>query len=331
MPQGEENDPYRTERLVPGRCQVLALDGGGIKGLFSASMLAAFESDKKISITEHFDLIAGTSTGGIIALALASGMRATQVVEFYEQMGPRIFRQTPVLTWLKQWVYRKYSQDHFRGALIQVLGKDQTLADLKKRVVIPSFNLGKGEVYIFKTPHHHRLERDGATPLWQVALATSAAPTYFPASTYVSGIRHIDGGVWANNPSLVAVLEASSMLGVPFKDIHVLNMGTTTALVKRSKRLNWGGRLQWAPSAAGVIMGAQSQAVYGQLLHLLPRANVTRLDVQVSDGLFQLDRAHYQDLKAEAAHASRKSGPEIEKFLAHRAQPYEPFNRGGRP
>ena len=324
-----KNNPYSSERIVPGRCQILALDGGGIKGLFSAAMLAEFEEDTGTRITDHFDLIAGTSTGGIIALALASGMRPGEVVRFYEEMGPSIFRKH-LLTGLQRWFTHKYSQPPLKKALIKVFGEHQSLADLKKRVVVPSFNLSKGEVYIFKTPHHPRLMRDGRTPLWKVALATSAAPTFFPVSTHVQGIRHIDGGVWANNPSLVAVLEARSMLGVSYEDIHILNIGTTTPLVERPRRLNKGGLLIWAPTAAGVIMEAQSKAVHGQLLHLLPRENVTRFDAPVPDKVFQLDRAHYGDLKAEAAHASRKLCPQMSKFLEHRAALYEPFNGGER-
>ncbi len=78
---------------IPKRFQILSLDGGGIKGLFSAAVLASIEEDLGIRITDHFDLVTGTSTGGIIALGLGIGLRPREIVEFYVREGPRIFKK----------------------------------------------------------------------------------------------------------------------------------------------------------------------------------------------------------------------------------------------
>ena len=121
--------------------QILSLDGGGIKGLFSAAVLAAIEEDLTTNVVDHFDLITGTSTGGIIALGLASGMRPREIVEFYLSKGPRIFGKAWGLRWLQHWLRRKYSQTPLREAL-QSCFKDKRIADCTKRVVIPSYNLG---------------------------------------------------------------------------------------------------------------------------------------------------------------------------------------------
>ena len=153
--------------------QILSLDGGGIKGLFSAAVLAALEEDMGISITDHFDLITGTSTGGIIAIGLAIGMKPREIVSFYVKDGPRIFSPS----WWKR-IRHLWSAKHanapLRNALQNVLG-DKRLGDCTKRLVVPSFNLDKNEVYLFKTPHHKRLKRDWRVPLWKVAMATTAA------------------------------------------------------------------------------------------------------------------------------------------------------------
>ena len=79
---------------------------------------------------------------------------------------------------------------------------------------MPSYNVGDDDVYIFRTPHAERLRRDYRVPAWKVALATSAAPTYFPACREVDQLRLIDGGVWANNPAMVGIIEAVGTLGV---------------------------------------------------------------------------------------------------------------------
>ncbi len=223
---------------------------------------------------------------------------------------------------------RKYSQDPLKEALIRILGADKLLVDSQKRLVIPSYNLARDEVYIFKTPHHPRLTRDWRVPAWQVALATSAAPTYFPASKHVGSVRHIDGGVWANNPTMVGILEAHSMLGISLDNIKVLNIGTTTPLINRRRFLDWGGRVQWAKYAPDVIMRAQSHGIYAQAQHLLKRENVERLDVSVPPGQFGLDKARADELIAEAEHESRLFSPTFKnKFLGYQAAVYKPYKQ----
>lgn len=230
----------REEASEAGNCardgdqpfQILALDGGGIKGLFSAAVLAAIENDLKINITDHFDLIAGTSTGGIIALGLGLGMRPSEIVHFYMQEGPSIFGNRFGWRGLLQWVCRKFPQRRLQTAVQRCFG-EKRLADSGKRLVIPSWNLDEEDVYLFKTPHHERLRRDYKVPIWQVAMSTASAPTYFPAYQGIDHMRLIDGGVWANNPTMVAVIEAYSMLGVSLEAMRVLSLGTSDEVVMR--------------------------------------------------------------------------------------------------
>ncbi len=310
------------------RFQILSLDGGGIKGLFSAAVLAAIEDDLNVNVTEYFDLIVGTSTGGIVALGLGLGLQPKELVAFYKEKGPEVFRNPMRVKSLLHWVRRKFPQTALREALqSQEVFGDKKLGDSKKRLVIPSYNLGEDDVYLFKTPHHERLKRDWKVPAWQVALATSAAPTYFKTSHYVDHVRHIDGGIWANNPTMVGIIEAVSVLGVSLDQIHVLSLGTSDDVVNRPKSLDNGGKLAWANHAVGLVMRGQSLGVYKQALHLLGNEKVTRLDPKVPDGLFPLDRAGCkQDLMAKAAHESRIIMPKIEEhFMAHTATPYMPY------
>ncbi|MDZ7801871.1 MAG: CBASS cGAMP-activated phospholipase [Trueperaceae bacterium] len=304
---------------------VLALDGGGFKGLFSAAVLAALEEDVQTRLTDHFDLIAGTSTGGIIALALGNGMRPRELVDFFVEEGPRIFenggRRTKTV---RHCLRAKYDQGNLRRALGIALG-NALLGDSDKRLVVPAFNLDNDQVYLFKTPHHPTLRRDWHVPMWQVGLATSAAPTYFPASTHVDGIRHVDGGLWANNPILVGLAEAVAFCGAPLDRIRILTVGTTTPVGHRPSSLDAGGRLRWAGHATDLIMKAQSQSATEIARHLLPTGAILRLDPVVRDNEFELDSVSTKKLIARGRLESRPLMREAADLFKHKAESYEPI------
>ncbi len=307
------------------RFQILSLDGGGIKGLFSASVLAKLEDDLGVSIVDHFDLIVGTSTGGLIALGLGMGMRPHELVRFYVESGPKIFQHSFGLRSFTHWIYRKFPQAPLRDAF-QGCFKDKRLADCTTRLVIPSYNLGDDDVYLFKTPHHERLKRDYKVPLWKVGLATTAAPTYFSSFQELDSLRLIDGGVWANNPTLVGIAEAVSLLRVPIQNISVLSMGTSDPVRYRRRSLDWSGRLAWAENAVDIVMRGQSLGIHKQAVHLLGDDKVIRIDPRVPEGLFALDRLTIDSLLSKAAHESRIFSPTFEQmFLSHKASRYEPL------
>jgi uncharacterized protein len=314
--------------LPPGNFQILSLDGGGIRGLFSAAVLAALEKDLCIKVEEHFDLIAGTSTGGIIALGLACGLRPAEIVEFYVQHGPSIFDNAGwkgPLRVLQRVVMTPYRPEPLELALKQVFG-DRTLADCHKRLVIPATNLEESDVYLFKTPHHERLKRDWRVPLWQVARSTSAAPTYFRASTHVGNARLIDGGVWCNNPTAIAIAEAVSMLDVPLQAIKVFSLGTTTAKPRRSRFLDAGGMFFWALPVADLLMSLQVTSAHAQAMHLVGSDNIHRLNPETPVNTFTLDKVDIERLTAWASTQSRHLIPVFERmFKAHRAATYTPL------
>ena len=312
------------------RYQVLSLDGGGIKGMFSASVLAAIEEDLGTNVQDHFDLIAGTSTGGIIAIALGLGMRPREIVEFYLNEGPKIFHRGWGVSGLLHWLKSKYSAEPLEAALKRCF-KEKRFGDSTKRLVIPSYNIGEDDVYIFRTPHHDRLARDYRVPAWKVARATSAAPTYFPCTREVDSLRLIDGGVWANNPAMVAVTEAVGTLGVSLSDIYVFSIGTSDSVSHRKCRLNRGGKIAWGRDGAAidVIMRGQSIGVNNQVRFLLGDDHVERVDPRVANGEFSLDGVmKTDDLIAKAAHYSRIFMPTFrERFANHMAPGFTPLHR----
>ena len=164
------------------RFQILSLDGGGSKAIFSAAVLARLEEDLGCCITDHFDLIVGTSAGGIIALGLGHGLRPKEIVEFFLDEIRTVFPGPRWLHGLRRFVRSKYDGEGLRSALRRRFG-ESLLGESQVPLVIPAYDLGENDVHLFKTPHHPRLTRDWQVPKWEVAAATCAAPTYFPRAS----------------------------------------------------------------------------------------------------------------------------------------------------
>lgn len=302
----------------PDRYQILSLDGGGIKGLFAAAILAQLEEDLATTVADHFDLIVGTSAGGIIALGLGAGRRPREMVEFFARDGQSIFGNPLGWRTLRRYWKRKYSHEALKAALQRYLG-DRRLADSKKALVVPSYNLDRDDVYLFKTPHHPRLVRDGKQPMWRVGLATSAAPTYFPACCEVDHIRLIDGGIWANNPAMVGVVEAVSMFNIPLDAISVLSISTTTPAIERGASLSGGGLWQWKSAAIDVALRGQSRGVQAQVQHLIGLERAIRLDAVVADRVFDITSCPRSGCSAkppaQAVHSPQHSPPNSRSTL----------------
>lgn len=292
---------------------MLCIDGGGVKGVFPASFLSAVEELLGRSVADYFDLIVGTSTGGIIALGLGLGLSASNLLRFYEERGPAIFNGNGGVRQLRHFFRAKYNPEPLREALSDAFGS-RRLGESRKRLVIPSFNVETGEVHVWKTAHHPRLERDYAHSALEVALSTGAAPTYFPTYKAQCGIPLIDGGVWANNPVAIATVEAIGVLGWQASDLRILSLGCTTTPFE----IDWGrkhslGKLGWARKIADLFMTAQSVSATGMTQHLLPdRNNLVRISPVVGKNRFQLDRvSEIPSLKGIGASEARKALPRL--------------------
>jgi uncharacterized protein len=198
-------------RITQKPFKILSIDGGGVKGLFSAAVLSEIEKKLDHPISDYFDMICGTSTGGIIALALAQKTPAEQIVEFYKTDGPKIFpfkNPESILKMVKQgFIKGNYSNQPLKTALDSIFGTAE-MKDSQNLLCIPSFNLTTGKPCIFKFPHKEGgFYRDKHLKMVDVALATSAAPTYLPIHK-IGNEQFIDGGIWANNPALCGLTEA---------------------------------------------------------------------------------------------------------------------------
>ena len=273
--------PRRRERLEWESDQpfrILSMDGGGIRGIFTATVLAELE-EKYLSggsVADYFDLVVGTSTGGIIALGLAAGMTSSQLAELYMTRGGEIFPpRGRLIRGLVQLVSTGYRRKPLDTILSDVLG-DLKLRDSRSRLCIPSLDGKYGDVYVFKTPHHPDYRKDGAELMSKVAAATSAAPTYF--KPVEDGYIFADGGVWANNPIMVGLVEALSAFKTTPDDIQILSIGCGEEPYRISWLQRWfGGKLTWA-NIIFASMHFQSMNALGQAGLLIGRDKIIRLD-----------------------------------------------------
>jgi hypothetical protein len=309
--------------------RILSIDGGGIKGVFPASFLATIEEELSLPIGKYFDLIVGTSTGGIIAIGLGLGFRASELLDFYMNLGPDVFAGNRILKLLRSVGIAKYNPQPLQEKLIKKFG-DRKIGESKTRLVIPSMNLTTLEVHIYKTSHHERLMKDYKRPVVEAAMATAAAPTYFPSYKSAQGIPFIDGGLWANNPMAVAAVEAVTILGWEAKDVRMLSIGCTQAPpgVHWAQRFSL-GLLYWGFKAKDAFMGGQASGALGMAQHLLGKENVFRINPVVPSRRYALDSVkELETLRGLGYDQARHSISELMPiFFTEPAEPFVPFHR----
>lgn len=213
------------------RFQILSLSGGGFLGLYTVTVIAELEKELGHPIARCFDLIAGTSVGGIIALGLSKEIPATEIKSAFERHGPLIFSSRPAPSGALASMFDlarfaakpKYDGKQLRKTVEEIVGPKALIRDLSHRTIIPTVNVTKGQVQVFKTSHHPSFSRDLKLRLVDVAMATSAAPTYFPLAE-IDDSLFVDGGLYANAPDLIALHEAQHFLEVDLEDVHILSI-----------------------------------------------------------------------------------------------------------
>jgi uncharacterized protein len=214
--------------------KVLAIDGGGIKGLYSSTILEHLEEKYNCNLSDYFDLICGTSTGGLIALALSLNIPAKDISAMYINKGSTIFPRRGI--WRQLFWKGKYSDEPLKKVLYEIFG-DRKISESKTLLCIPTYSITDARPWVFKYDHKEgQLKRDNKAKYVDVALATSAAPTYFPVTeiTYFDSKQFIDGGVWANNPTFVGVLEALTYFVGDNKEYNSLMVLSISTLSKSS-------------------------------------------------------------------------------------------------
>jgi patatin-like phospholipase/acyl hydrolase len=286
---------------------VLCVDGGGIRGVIPAMVLADLEERTGKHTAELFDLIAGTSTGGIIALALTvpgedgkPRWTANDLVGLYLTEGPRIFHHSigRMLETGLGLLDEKYDAKPLDEALKTYLG-DAMISEALTDVLVPSYDLEHRMPFFFKTDRaKEKPEHDWA--MHEAARATAAAPTYFePEKLTAEGLTFAlcDGGVFAANPAMCAYAEARRRH--PRADIRLVSLGTgqLTRPLHYDQVKGW-GLIEWARPLFDVVFDGVSDATDYELTQLLPASDYTRFQVELVGASDSLDNANEQNLEA---------------------------------
>jgi uncharacterized protein len=321
-----------------GDFRILSIDGGGIRGIFPLAFLAALEDRflRGESIANYFDLICGTSTGGIIALGLSKGLRASQILNLYVTRGGDIF---PDYNRIEKKIrgFLGYFFNRCRtGALYSLI--DEILSDTrlyqgKVRLCVPSAETRNFEPFIFKTPHHPDYVLDYRYEMAFVAKTTSAAPAHFRPVDVGDGYEFIDGGVWANNPCMIGVADALACFDIRREQIRVLSIGCGRSKYEMTwARRNLGGFLTWA-SLMFETMHIQSQNVIGQSRLICGGDRVMRIDPFFQTEIPLWDWAKSKrDLPRIGDEFAEALGEVVEtQFLGMPAIPYIPHYTAERP
>ena len=277
---------------------VLALDGGGARGIYSAQILACIEQLNGAPVREHFDLIAGTSTGAIIAGAAAVGIPMARVVELFEDELPRIFRKRRLGSFH---IRSKYSRRPLEQ-VVQSCVSGLTLGEVSTPLMILGSDISTGGVHVFKSRYLKDLGepyvRDANVILSDAILASCAAPTFFdPVS--VGDFLLADGGLWGNNPSIMALTESVSKFGRSVEQVRILSIGTGHSVNLYSQNRLWGLITGWGrEKLVSYVLRLQSDAS-ANMAKLLLADRYLRIDPEIE--AWDLDDIqHLDNLKALA-------------------------------
>lgn len=259
--------------------RVLALDGGGVRGILGAAALAHLEQHIRQPLHERFDLVVGTSTGAILAAAVAMGIPMQKVQQAYQDAAPLIFGRPAICRGL--WG-PKYSNRELQSWLRQFFG-EAVLNDAKIPICITSYDVTTGTVRVWKDDHASGLHGGNTTLLHEAVLSSASAPTFFPAVQVGGEGAFVDGGIWGNNPAMVGLVEAQHYMGASVATTKVVSIGTG----RRKRWLTYQGVarrgvLGWGTELVEVVFSAQSSAVDAQMKLLLPNA-YCRIDTDLPD------------------------------------------------
>ena len=304
--------------------RILSLDGGGIRGAFGTALIAGYEEKLGRPIADYFDLVAGTSTGAIIAASLASGLPAQKIVDFYNEKGPQIFspREPHVPKGWVKWFYPFTKKivskrmgvnfDNFfrarfcpfvlNDAFTSAFG-DLTIGEVRgARLIVPTVDLSNGRTHVFRTPHLPDETTDADVKVKDVLIAATAAPTYFPHKTMPDGNAYADGGLYAVNPAMIAFAEAMKIKQFCTRetcdprydtaDIHIVSIGTGNSKFSLVPPGAEAGQLYWASRVADVMGYSQTDGLESPLQFVLGD-RYKRINFDLPDATWTLDAIEY--------------------------------------
>ena len=286
--------------------RILSIDGGGVRGLIPGVVLCEIEKRLGKPLTDHFDLIAGTSAGGQIALALTRSAKdgsafwtAAGIDELYARSFEVIFpfKKSSKVDVLRGVTHEKYSADGFESVLDELFG-DSLLSDARVETLIPAYEVEQGIPHFFTRAAAKENPQDDHEMRF-VARSTSSAPTFFEPKQHPAKDRaFIDGAVFANNPAMCAYAHAQS-LGFDEDDMTIVSLGTGSISrdIRYEEAKDW-GLVNWARPLFDITSQASNLSIDWQLSHILPKSHYFRIAPTFKDGRSAIDDARPENMAA---------------------------------
>lgn len=300
--------------------RVLSIDGGGIRGLIPALVLCELEARAKRPVAELFDLVVGTSTGGILACALTrpGAWPADRLVDLYRTEGPKIFHRSlgQKIRSGQGLLEEKHDARALEAALATYLG-DGRLSDAAVRTLVTAYDLEARHPHFFKS---WRADLDA--PLALVGRATAAAPTYFEPVAY-EGMSLVDGGVFATNPSMCAYAEVVRLTGERPEFVLSLGTGRLMRPIHHEDAVRW-GLVQWVRPVIDVVFDGVGDTVEYQLGRLMPDDGVVRLQADLrmaSDALDDASPRNLELLERQALDLVAQRSDALDRAVARLTRP----------
>lgn len=306
--------------------KILSIDGGGIRGVYSAHVLKCIEERLEVSLFDVFDMIAGTSTGSIIAAGIASQEPASSIVEFYKKHGFEIFppkwyarlceTAKKYLSMCESMCRSPYDFHHLERALINVF-QDKRLGDIDKPLLIPSTDITNGCVHVLKSAYSNDFTRDKNVLVKDAVLASCSAPMFFDPHK-LDHYLLADGGLWANNPALAAMIDAQKRLNIHQDDIRILSIGTghSRKMFGSNPSRKWGFLNGWRKKEfIEFILSLQSQSALNYLKLMLRSEQIMRIDFDSDTSLPLDDASQIDNLIAKADHDFTHESKRIMEFI----------------
>jgi predicted acylesterase/phospholipase RssA len=314
---------------------ILTIDGGGIRGLLPAMLLQQVEIRLNATLRKRFSMIAGTSTGGILACGLYAGVYTGKLVDLYDERGPAIFQRSLLrsfLTGFGLWAPR-YSAASLERELLQVLGPRLLGTLSPTELLVPTYcvrlptcedtdgdGVVEGRATLFFKSWEARTDPALNFMLRDVARATSAAPVYFPAAE-IRNLKGepflcVDGGTYANNPAMDAAADARRLW--PDDELVVISLGTGSLIKAVPGSGNWGAA-QWLPRISNVFIDGAADVVSYQMTHVAkldPRVTFLRCETAITGASEQLDATGPADMAQLRLLAGRYVNAHLPRVLA---------------
>ena len=302
---------------------ILSIDGGGIRGVYPAHILHCIEERLQIILNASFDMIAGTSTGSIIAAGIATGIPSAEFVNLYKSHGAEIFKRKKFffpgkkLKSMCQPMFGSMYDSQYLEKILSEVFRNLPLGEIKKPLLLPATDIANGCVHVLKSGYSKDFTRDQNVLVKDAVLASCSAPIYFDPHK-LDHYLLADGGLWANNPSLAAVIDAQRRLGISQSNIRVLSIGTghSKTMYGTNRSRKWGLINGWKHKEfVSFILSLQSQSAMNYLNLQLRPDQILRIDFESDQPLPLDDVSKIGDLLAKADHDFTHSSERIKEFL----------------